>query len=76
MAAGVEEIELQQFVKLQIQEIAMQTLPWDSGPALYPCRVVGGVMEVCPSSLHVFHELGEGLQPFPSCGGYCGSMVY
>ena len=34
---------------------------WNCGPAFYPCRLGGGVMEICPSSLHVFCGLGEGL---------------
>lgn len=46
--------------------------PSDSGPALYPCKASGGGMGVCPSSLHVFYRLGEGLPMCPSglVGGY------
>ena len=50
--------------------------PWNSGPALFPRRSVGGVMGVRPSSLHVFCGIGKGLRPCPPGspvgGGYCG----
>ena len=53
--------------------------PWNSGPALYPCGAVGGVMGVCPSSLHVFLWTWRRLTtvfPGKSCRGYCGNMGY
>ncbi len=36
--------------------------PWNSGPALYPRSAAGGIMGVCPSSVHLFCRLEEGLQ--------------
>ena len=39
--------------------------PWNTGPALYPPRGARGFMGVCPTSPHVFCELGEGIRPCP-----------
>ncbi|KAI3362620.1 hypothetical protein L3Q82_001624 [Scortum barcoo] len=39
---------------------------WNSGPALYLHRVLGGFMGVCPTSPHVLCGSGEGIRPCPS----------
>ncbi|KAI3363331.1 hypothetical protein L3Q82_011962 [Scortum barcoo] len=37
---------------------------WNTGPALYPpCRVLEGLLGVCPTSPHVLCGSGEGIQP-------------
>ncbi|KAK9542007.1 hypothetical protein VZT92_002011 [Zoarces viviparus] len=48
---------------------------WNSGLALYPRKTTGGVLGVCPTSLHVLCGLGEGFQQSPSgvlVGGAAG----
>ena len=56
--------------------------PWNSGPALYPCRVVGGgggghgsllIQSTC--ALLTWRRLTT-VSPGESCEGYCGSMGY
>ncbi len=39
---------------------------WNTGPVLYPLQGARGFMEVCPTSSHVFCELGEGIRLCPS----------
>ena len=39
--------------------------PWNTGPALYLLQGAQGFKGVCPTSPHVFCELGEGIRPCP-----------
>lgn len=59
---------------LSVSRTSDTSVLWDTGPALSPLKEIWGCVGFCPTSLHVFFGLGEGI--WPQCFVSMGSVAH